>query len=558
MHVPAAVHPSNDFFDRIKHFLDNRDTYNEFLKVVNLFTQDIIDSASLVKRSRSFLGEGELMRQWREILGWDDRREKENWLRESQEVELSQWARGRGSAVAGVVLERPGRKDLSVRYGSYRKLPPSVSLALLYCCLCVLIWSIQEANVTCSGRDDMCKSVLNDEWVSHPTWSSEDSGFLAHKMNVYEEALHRSEEERHEYDFHIEAIVRTISMLEPINNKIAQLPPDERGSFKLKANLGGTGKSIHQRVIKKIYGREAGMDVIQAMQDSPSLAIPVVLTRLKQKEDEWKRAQREWNKVWREVDARNYLKSLDHQGISFKAADKKAISTKTFVSQLEAARDEQMAKRASLIDPLFARTRPRHHLEFVVDDIPVLQDGLKLIFSFLDRTTHQIGTAERKKIESLLRGFVPTFFMIDPEVFNQAFAVVIPPPDNADSDVSDDISTVADDTEISSIASSSSRTSKSHRKGGVTSGGGDLRKKLLKSEQAKSTSRKTRAQEAASPSGSRQATPAIPDLMIVDNAESSATTNAGDNPRQNRRAPRKNIFFSNTTCYVLIRLLEVS
>lgn len=401
----------------------------------------------------------------------------------------------------------------------------------------------------------MCKSVLNDEWVSHPTWSSEDSGFLAHKMNVYEEALHRSEEERHEYDFHIEAIVRTISMLEPINNKIAQLPPDERGSFKLKANLGGSGKSIHQRVIKKIYGREAGMDVIQAMQDSPSLAIPVVLTRLKQKEEEWKRAQREWNKVWREVDARNFLKSLDHQGISFKATDKKAISTKTFVSQIEAARDEQMAKRASLIDPLFARTRPRHHLEFVVDDMAAFQDGLKLTFSFLDRTTHQIAAAERKKIESLLRGFVPTFFMVDPDVFNQAFTVVIPPLDNPDSDVSDDISSVADDAETSSVASGSSRTSRSHRKGGVTSGGGDLRKKLLKSEQAKSTSRKTRAQEAASPSGSRQATPVAPDMMLVEN---STSINVGDIPGQNRRTPRKNIFFSNTTCYVLLRLLEVS
>jgi Sin3 family co-repressor len=83
----------------------------------------------------------------------------------------------------------------------------------------------------------MCRSALNDEWVTHPTWSNEDSGFLAPKKNVYEEALHRSEEDRHEYDFHIEAIVRTISMLEPINNKITHLLNEERGSFKLKANL---------------------------------------------------------------------------------------------------------------------------------------------------------------------------------------------------------------------------------------------------------------------------------------------------------------------------------
>jgi paired amphipathic helix protein Sin3a len=401
----------------------------------------------------------------------------------------------------------------------------------------------------------MCRSVLNDEWVSHPTWSSEDSGFLAPKKNVYEEALHRSEEERHEYDFHIEAIVRTISMLEPINNKIAQLPNEERGSFKLKANLGGSGKSIHQRVIKKIYGREAGLEVIQAMQDSPSLAIPVVLTRLKQKEEEWKRAQREWNKVWREVDARNYLKSLDHQGITFKTADKKAISTKAFVSQVEAARDEQMAKRASLIDPLFARTRPRHHLEFVVEDVSILQDSLKLTFSFLDRTTHQIASLERKKIEAMLRGFVPTLFMVDQDIFNQAFNAVVPATDNADSDMSDEVSSLIDDTEVSSVVSSNSKAGRS-RKGGATSSGGDLRKKLLKSEQAKSTGRKTRAQEAASPSGSRQATPALSDVAAAENTEENVPMTCGT-PNQTRRIRRKNIFFGNTTCYVLLRLIEV-
>jgi len=244
---------------------------------------------------------------------------------------------------------------------------------------------------------------------------------------VYEEALHRSGDE---YDFHIEAIVHTITMLEPIKNKIAQLPNEEHRSFKLKANLGGSGKSIHQRVIKKTYGREAGLEFIQAMQDSPSLAIPVILTGLEQKE--------EWKNPWRQVDARNYLKSLNHQGIMFKAADKKAISTKASVSQIKAARDEQMAKKALLIDPLFARI---HHLEFLVHDgFSALQDALKLSISFLDRTTHQIRALERKEIESMLRGFISTFFMVDSDIFNRAFVMVVPPAgaDNMDSDASDD------------------------------------------------------------------------------------------------------------------------
>ncbi|KAJ7127188.1 hypothetical protein C8R44DRAFT_733814 [Mycena epipterygia] len=514
------------FFDRVKRALDdNRETYNEFLKLVNLFTQDFIDTARLVRESRNFLGDGELMNMLREIVGWDERREKEYWMEE--QATGNSWVRP--TIIAQNSVPRPTKAELDVQFGSYRKLPAS------------------EANVTCSGRDEMCRLVLNDEWVSHPTWSSDDAGFITPRMNIYEEALHRSEEERHEYDFHIEAIVRTITMLEPLNNKMASLSPEDRGSYKPKPNLNGQIKSIHHRVIKKIYGREAGLSVIHAMQDTPALAIPVVLQRLKQKEEEWKRAQREWNKVWREVDARNYSKSLDHQGILFKTADKKAITTKAFVNQIETAREEQMAKRASLIDPLFARTRPRHQLEFVMDDTQVLQDALKLTFSFLDRTQAQINFAERKRIEGFFRSFVPLFFMLDPVAFNAAFVVV---QETIDSELSDDLS-VVDDAEISSVGSGSSRAGGKGRKNGTVataagSGSGDLRKKLLKSEQAKSSNRKTR--NYGSPSVSRLTSPAPMDEDVQPEVPSLP---------QIRRAPQRNIFFTNTVFYTLLRLLEV-
>ncbi|KAL0958045.1 hypothetical protein HGRIS_000221 [Hohenbuehelia grisea] len=532
------------FFDRVKRALDSKDTYAEFLKVVNLFTQEYIDTARFVQKARMFLGEGELMMELREIVGWDERRERESWERARKEKEAGG---EEGGWTRPVVIEKPipGRVDLNVKYGSYRRLPAS------------------EINVTCSGRDEMCRAVLNDEWVSHPTWASEDAGFVASKKNIYEEALHRSEEERHEYDFHIEGIGRLITLLEPWNHKIAQLPPEERSAFKIKPNLGGTAKSIHHRILKKIYGREAGVEVIQAIQDTPSVAVPVVFLRLKQKEEEWKRAQREWNKVWREVDERNYQKSLDHQGVTFKAADKKAITAKAFVSQIEAAREEQMAKRASLIDPLFARTRPRHQLEFAIDDTSVLQDALKLILAFLDRTQGQINFHERRRVESFLRSFVCLFFNLDPIAFNAAFigaqdanALGANGAGVNDSDASDDVVSVtggsaADDVEVASTASGGSRGGRGQRKAGSQAngtggtGGGDLRKKLLKSEQAKSTSRKTRG----TPTASRFASPVVPD------EEPKAV--ATDSAAQARRTMRKGMFFTNTVFYVFLRQLEL-
>ncbi|KAM5541748.1 hypothetical protein V8D89_004477 [Ganoderma adspersum] len=519
-----SIHPSDEthFFERVKRVLDNRETYNEFLKLVNLFTQDIINTTRLVREARSFLGDGELMAQFKDIVGWDANKERMAALEES-------WTRPMG------VLDRPSRHQLHSRYGSYRKLPA------------------HEVNVQCSGRDEMCNSVLNDEWISQPTFASEDAGFIAHKKNVFEEALHRSEEERHEYDFHVEAIHRTIQVLEPLNNKIAQLSPEERATFKLKPNLGGVGKAIHQRVIKKIYGRDLGIEVWGAMQEVPSTAIPVVLMRLKQKHDEWKRAQREWDKVWREVDARNYHKSLDHQSVTFKAADKKAITQKAFVTQIEAARDEQRMKRASLVDPLLARTKPRHQLEFVVEDTLVLQDSLKLVLSFLDRTQGQISLPDRKKIETFLRSFVPLFFMIDPTAFNAAF---VPHHESLDSDL--EIEAAGEDVEMGSVnGNASSSRSKGNKKGNGANGSGDLRKRLLKSEQAKS-SRRTRAQEAASPTPpSRFASPALSEAMQVDGEGARTENGAVPNGMDKSTSRRRGTFYTNTAFYVLLRLLEM-
>lgn len=97
------------FFDRVRRAIPNREVYNEFLKLVNLFTQDIIDLRRLVHQAGSFLTD-ELLMQFKEIVGYDGTHE--NGARYEPY----------GNA------ERTAREDLSIRYGpSYRRLPTSVS-----------------------------------------------------------------------------------------------------------------------------------------------------------------------------------------------------------------------------------------------------------------------------------------------------------------------------------------------------------------------------------------------------------------------------------------------
>src|SRR5690349_15666401 len=110
----------------------------------------------------------------------------------------------------------------------------------------------QERLKPCSGRDELCNSVLNDEWASHPTWASEDSGFVAHRKNGFEEGLHRIDEERHDYDFNIEANIKCIQLLEPVAQQINVMTPAEREGFEMPSALRGSVIPVFKRVCKKI------------------------------------------------------------------------------------------------------------------------------------------------------------------------------------------------------------------------------------------------------------------------------------------------------------------
>lgn len=62
------------------------------------------------------------------------------------------------------------------------------------------------------------------------------------------------------------------------------------------------------------------------------IALPVILTRLKQKQEEWARCRSDFRKVWAEVYAKNHHKSLDHRSFYFKQQDSKNLSTKGMFS----------------------------------------------------------------------------------------------------------------------------------------------------------------------------------------------------------------------------------
>lgn len=72
---PSSSTSSHDeiaFFDRVKKFLSNRSSMNEFLKLCNLFSQNIIDRNTLYHKGALFINaNADLMTFWKAFVGVD-------------------------------------------------------------------------------------------------------------------------------------------------------------------------------------------------------------------------------------------------------------------------------------------------------------------------------------------------------------------------------------------------------------------------------------------------------------------------------------------------------
>ena len=74
---PAHTAPADKlmFFDRAKRALESKEMYEEFLKLLSLFSKDIIDIQTLVERAKVFLGEETLLAEFKDLVGWDEKME---------------------------------------------------------------------------------------------------------------------------------------------------------------------------------------------------------------------------------------------------------------------------------------------------------------------------------------------------------------------------------------------------------------------------------------------------------------------------------------------------
>lgn len=120
---------------------------------------------------------------------------------------------------------------------------------------------------------------------------------------------------------------------------MTRMSQEELADYELDECLGGTSPTIHQRAIRRIYGEKAP-EIIEGLKKQPYMAVPLVIRRLKAKDEEWREAQKQFNKTWREQTEKFYLKSLDLQGISFKQTDVRTLRSKALINEIETLFDE--------------------------------------------------------------------------------------------------------------------------------------------------------------------------------------------------------------------------
>ncbi|XP_062175854.1 paired amphipathic helix protein Sin3-like 3 [Alnus glutinosa] len=103
---------------------------------------------------------------------------------------------------------------------------------------------------------------------------------------------------------------RVEELLEKINNDT--LKTDD--PIRIKEHF----TALNLRCIERLYG-DHGLDVMDVLKKN-LLALPVILTRLKQKQ-EWARCRSDFNEVWAEIYSKSYHISLDHRSFYYKQQD---------------------------------------------------------------------------------------------------------------------------------------------------------------------------------------------------------------------------------------------
>ncbi|CAH8257671.1 unnamed protein product [Arabidopsis lyrata] len=346
------------FVDRVKAKLDTAEN-QEFLRCLNLYSKEIISQPELQSLVSDLIGVyPDLMDAFRVFLAQCD---KNDGLLSGIVSKKSLWSEGKcpqptksqdkDTDREREKIERYRERDrekerLEKAAASQKWAKPISELDLSNCEQCTPSYRRLPKNYPipiASQKMEIGSQVLNDHWVS-VTSGSEDYSFKHMRKNQYEESLFKCEDDRFELDMLLESVISATNRVEELLAKINSNELKTDTPICIEDHL----TALNLRCIERLYG-DHGLDVLDLLKKNAYLALPVILTRLKQKQEEWARCRTEFNKVWADIYTKNYHRSLDHRSFYFKQQDSKNLSTKALLAEIKEISEKKRGEDDALL-----------------------------------------------------------------------------------------------------------------------------------------------------------------------------------------------------------------
>ncbi|KAI8339345.1 Sin3 family co-repressor-domain-containing protein [Chlamydoabsidia padenii] len=319
--------------------IGHQDTFQSFLELLDMYDTQLIDHLELVQRLNPFLGRNKyLLERFKQGI-MEDRMGDDDQLMQlydssvqapfmtkhnnnnSDTDSVSAISVLSSTSITSSHHATNRNKDNNT---SYRWIPKGLR------------------NENCSGRDNTCWEVLNDQYVSHPTWASEDNGFLSSNKSKAEEKLHQVEDERYALDIEISTNSDVLALMEGYLKQILDMSIDQQRKVKLCPENDGYSSFGYTQVIKKVYHTHEKQDeILTSLLSSPATVLPGFIKLMKQRDADLRKQKQEKQLVWNDTVAKNYYKFLDYQWENNKAEGRKPISTQQLITEIDTLWHEQ-------------------------------------------------------------------------------------------------------------------------------------------------------------------------------------------------------------------------
>ncbi|KAL6183667.1 hypothetical protein ACLB2K_045078 [Fragaria x ananassa] len=197
--------------------------------------------------------------------------------------------------VAALFRDHP---DLIDDFTHFLPSEPSCAIDLSNCETCTPSYHVlpEDYSIPIATRRTLLDSqVLNDRVCITPSAASCSRGI---RKTRCEQSLFQCENDMFELDMLLSSVNSTIGNVEQLLEKI------ENNSISASICLEDHLTVHNLRCIERIYSKQ-GLEVVDVLRENAEVALPVILVRLKQKQEEWEQCRSDFSQVWGQVYAKN-------------------------------------------------------------------------------------------------------------------------------------------------------------------------------------------------------------------------------------------------------------